>query len=159
MSAAQGQGEGTPVNAERDCAWIAARIPHQGRMCLLDAVTDWSADHIVCHALSHTDPAHPLRAAGRLGASNGIEYAAQAMAVHGALVAGADAAPRQGYLTSVRSVTLHAERLDDLPGPLSVRAERLSGDANHVLYRFTLHHGERCLLEGRAAVVLDADQL
>ena len=81
------------------------------------------------------------------------------MAVHGALVAGADAAPRQGYLTSVRSVTLHAERLDDLPGPLSVRAERLSGDANHVLYRFTLHHGERCLLEGRAAVVLDADLL
>ncbi len=138
---------------------IAARIPHQGRMCLLDAVTDWSADHIVCNALSHTDPAHPLRAAGRLGAANGIEYAAQAMAVHGALVAGTDAAPRQGYLASVRSVTLHAERLDALPGPLSVRAERLSGDANNVLYRFAVHHGERCLLEGRAAVVLDADRL
>ena len=138
---------------------IAARIPHQGSMCLLDAVTEWSADHIVCRALSHTDPANPLRAAGRLGAANGIEYAAQAMAVHGALVAGTDAAPRQGYLTSVRSVTLHAERLDDLPGPLSVRAERVSGDANNVLYRFTLHHGERCLLEGRAAVVLDADLL
>ncbi|MFW2356468.1 hydroxymyristoyl-ACP dehydratase [Hydrogenophaga sp.] len=147
------------MNVELDHAWIAARIPHQGSMCLLDAVADWSADHIVCHSLSHTDPAHPLRAAGRLGAANGIEYAAQAMAVHGALVAGTDAAPRQGYLTSVRSVTLHAERLDDLPGPLSVRAERLSGDTNHVLYRFTLHHGEHCLLEGRAAVVLDADLL
>jgi predicted hotdog family 3-hydroxylacyl-ACP dehydratase len=138
---------------------IAARIPHQGSMCLLEAVTGWSAEHIVCSALSHTDPNNPLRAASRLGAANGIEYAAQAMAVHGALVAGAHAAPRQGYLTSVRSVTLHVGRLDDLPGPLSVRAERVSGDANHVLYRFTLHHGERCLLEGRAAVVLDADQL
>jgi predicted hotdog family 3-hydroxylacyl-ACP dehydratase len=147
------------MNPALDRAWIAARIPHQGSMCLLDAVTDWSADHIVCRALSHTDPANPLRAAGRLGAANGIEYAAQAMAVHGALVAGADAAPRQGYLTSVRSVSLLVERLDDLPGPLGVRAERVSGDANHVLYRFTLHHGERCLLEGRAAVVLDADQL
>ena len=138
---------------------IAARIPHQGTMCLLDVVTEWSADHIVCRAVGHTDPAHPLRAAGRLGAANGIEYAAQAMAVHGALVAGAHAAPRQGYLTSVRSVTLHAERLDDLQGPLSVRAERVSSDVNNVLYRFTLHHGERCLLEGRAAVVLDADLL
>jgi predicted hotdog family 3-hydroxylacyl-ACP dehydratase len=139
--------------------WIAAHIPHQGDMCLLDAVSEWSADHIECRATGHTDPAHPLRAAGRLGAASGIEYAAQAMAVHGALVAGAEDAPRQGYLTSVRGVGLHVERLDDLEGPLCVRAERLSGDSNQVLYRFSLHHGERCLLEGRAAVVLDAEQL
>jgi predicted hotdog family 3-hydroxylacyl-ACP dehydratase len=142
-----------------DKAWIAARIPHQGDMCLLDAVDGWSPDHIVCHATSHTNPAHPLRAAGRLGAANGIEYAAQAMAVHGALVADANTAPRQGYLTSVRSVTLHADRLDGLDGPLDVRAERLSGDANNVLYRFTVHHSGRCLLEGRASVVLDAQAL
>ena len=145
--------------ADLNHEWIAARIPHQGDMCLLDAVTDWSAEHIVCRAVGHTDPAHPLRAAGRLGAANGIEYAAQAMAVHGALVASADGAPRQGYLTSVRSVTLHVERLDDLAGALEVHAERLSGDANNVLYRFTVSHGGRCLLEGRAAVVLDADSL
>ena len=142
-----------------DKTWIAARIPHQGDMCLLDTVNDWSPDHIVCSATGHTDPAHPLRAAGRLGAANGIEYAAQAMAVHGALVADANSRPRQGYLTSVRSVSLHADRLDDCDGPLSVRAERLSGDANNVLYRFTVHHGEVCLLEGRAAVVLDAEAL
>ncbi len=142
-----------------DRDWIAARIPHQGSMCLLDVVTDWSDAHIVCRATGHTDPAHPLRAAGRLGAASGIEYAAQAMAVHGALVAGADAAPRQGYLTSVRGATLHAERLDDLTGPLDVRAERLSGDAHNVLYGFSVHHAGRCLLEGRAAVVLDADSL
>jgi len=146
-----------PAVFNRDA--IAARIPHQGSMCLLDAVTEWSAEHIVCSALSHTDPTNPLRAASRLGAANGIEYAAQAMAVHGALVAGNHAAPRLGYLTSVRSVTLHVERLDDLPDPLSVRAERVSSDANNVLYRFTLHQGERCLVEGRAAVVLDADLL
>jgi len=138
---------------------IAARIPHQGNMCLLDEVSGWSAEHIDCLATSHTDPAHPLRAAGRLGAASGIEYAAQAMAVHGALAAGSDAAPRQGYLTSVRGVSLHVERLDDIEGPLRVRAERISGDVNQVLYRFSLHQGERCLLEGRAAVVLDAEQL
>ena len=139
-----------------DRAWIAAHIPHQGNMCLLDAVLDWSENAISCRAVSHTDPANPLRAEGRLGAANGIEYAAQAMAIHGALLAGQDDAPRQGYLTSVRSVTLHAGRLDDLSGPLDVQAERLSGDSNNILYQFSVGQAGRCLLAGRAAVVLDA---
>ena len=142
-----------------DRAWIAAHIPHQGDMCLLDAVTEWSADAIACTATSHADPANPLRAAGRLGAANGIEYAAQAMQNHGALLAGTDGQPRQGYLTSVRGVTLHAARLDDMAGELIVRAERLSGDTNNILYQFSVSHADRCLLEGRAAVVLDASSL
>lgn len=126
-------------------------------MCLLDAVVDWSETAISCVTGSHADPANPLRADGRLGAASGIEYAAQAMAVHGALLAGSERVPRRGYLASVRGVTLHADRLDDLPGELAIRAERLSGDANNVLYRFSVSHAGRCLLEGRAAVVLDAD--
>lgn len=142
-----------------DRRWIAARIPHHGDMCLLDAVVDWSAADITCRASSHADPANPLRAEGRLGAASGIEYAAQAMAVHGALLAGASDRPRHGYLTSLRGVTLHVARLDDLPGELSVRAERLSSDGRHVLYRFVISHAGRCLVEGRAAVVLDAEAI
>ena len=139
-----------------DHSAIAARIPHQGTMCLLDAVIDWSATAISCRAVSHTDPRNPLRAAGRLGAAAGIEYAAQAMAVHGALIASPGERPLQGYLASVRGVQLHGARLDDLPGELGVEAERLSGDANNILYRFSVSHGGRCLIEGRAAVILDA---
>ena len=139
-----------------DHAAIAARIPHQGSMCLLDAVIDWSATAISCRAISHTDPHNPLRAEGRLGAAAGIEYAAQAMAVHGALLADPGEGPRQGYLASVRGVRLHVARLDDLPGELGVEAERLSGDANNILYRFSVSHAGRSLLEGRAAVILDA---
>lgn len=142
-----------------DRIWIAAHIPHQGDMCLLDTVSEWSENTIACRARSHTDPSNPLRAEGRLGAANGIEYAAQAMAIHGALLAKVDDQPRQGYLTSVRSVSLHVARLDDLPGDLVVQAERLSGDANNILYQFSLSHAGRCLLEGRAAVVLDATAL
>lgn len=142
-----------------DRRWIAARIPHHGDMCLLDAVVDWSAADITCRASSHTDPANPLRAEGRLGAASGIEYAAQAMAVHGALLAGASDRSRHGYLTSLRGVTLHVAQLDDLPGELSVRAERLSGDGRHGLYRFVISHAGRCLVEGRAAVVLDAEAI
>lgn len=138
-------------------AAIAARIPHQGAMCLLEAVNDWSPAGIRCTAVSHRQPDNPLRAEGRLGAACGIEYAAQAMALHGALLAEAAGRPRQGFLASVRGVELAAERLDDASGDLDIRAERLSGDGNNVLYEFSVRDGERLLLSGRAAVILDAE--
>lgn len=136
---------------------IAARIPHQGRMCLLDCVTAWSAEAIVCTAASHRLADNPLRADGRLGAACGIEYAAQAMAVHGALLAVAGDAPRRGFLASVRGVEFLADRLDHVAGDLDVRAERLSGDGNNILYQFSVAGDGRLLLSGRAAVILDAE--
>lgn len=139
-----------------DHAAIAERIPHQGSMCLLAAVVSWDASRIHCRADSHRDPHNPLRAEGRLGAACGIEYAAQAMAVHGALLAPAGAGPRPGYLASVRGTELLVERLDDLPGRLDIVAERLSGDANNILYQFRVEHAGQSLLTGRAAVLLAA---
>ena len=139
-----------------DRAWIAARIPHSGAMCLLDEVTAWDDGRICCTATSHRNPDNPLRSNGRLAAVCGIEYAAQAMAVHGALIAQTQERPRAGFLASVRGVEAPVERLDAFDGPLSVEAERVGGDGNNVLYRFTLRCGERVLLTGRAAVMLDA---
>lgn len=135
---------------------IAARIPHQGSMCLLDAVLAWDSGQIHCRASSHRQPDNPLRAAARLGAACGIEYAAQAMAVHGALLAPAGAPPRPGYLASVRSVQLAVDRLDDLPQDLDIVAERLSGDEHNILYHFRVEHAGDLLLSGRAAVMLVA---
>lgn len=140
---------------------IASRIPHQGGMCLLGSVTAWDADRIRCEADSHRAQSHPLRAHGRLGAACGVEYAAQAMAVHGALVAeealagGGAAAPKIGYLASIRGLTLYVGRLDDLDGVLTIDAERLSGDDKTLLYGFSLHAGPALLMSGRAVVVLD----
>jgi predicted hotdog family 3-hydroxylacyl-ACP dehydratase len=142
-----------------NAADIAQRIPHQGRMCLLDRVAQWDDSRIVCTASSHRALDNPLRANDRLGAACGVEYAAQAMAVHGALLAQADAAPRVGYLASVRAVELCVPRLDDLAGDLHITAERITGDANNILYRFTVAADGQTLLTGRAAVVLDATLL
>lgn len=143
-----------------DRDWIAAHIPHQGAMCLLDAVVEWSPERIRCAASSHRHPDNPLRADNRLGAACGIEYAAQAMAVHGALIAGgAHEEPRQGFLASARGVELNVERLDDVEADLDIEAERLSGDGNTVLYRFEVRADGRRLLSGRAAVILDAEAL
>ena len=143
-----------------DHGWIARRIPHQGCMCLLDRVLAWDDAMIRCSANSHRDRNHPLRAHGRLSAACGIEYAAQAMAVHGALRT-ADgpeanaAAPRMGMLTSVRGVELRVARLDDIDADLLIEARRVSGDLHAIAYEFTLCAGERELLAGRATVILD----
>jgi predicted hotdog family 3-hydroxylacyl-ACP dehydratase len=143
-----------PATLDRD--GIAARIPHHGSMCLLAAVDGWDADAIRCRATSHRDAGNPLRDDAGLPATAAIEYAAQAMAVHGALVAAGDGAPRAGYLASVRSVELAVARLDDLADELEIRAERLSGNDAQILYGFTVSCAGRRLASGRAAVILDA---
>jgi predicted hotdog family 3-hydroxylacyl-ACP dehydratase len=143
-----------------DRAWIASRIPHQGTMCLLDGVKSWDGEGIQCVASSHRAPENPLRAHARLGAACGIEYAAQAMAVHGALLAPADTgAPRAGFLVSVRGVQVNVARLDDIAEDLLVQARLIMNSENNMLYQFNVSAAGRLLLEGRAAIVTDADAL
>lgn len=136
-----------------DKARIAALIPHAGVMSLLDSVDHWNAGSILCAATSHRYPDNPLRRAGRLGVLCGVEYAAQAMALHGALTAG-DAPALAGYLASLREVSCHIDRLDLLPHTLFVEATRLMGDSRRAIYHFKLRHDDRVLLQGRAAVAL-----
>jgi predicted hotdog family 3-hydroxylacyl-ACP dehydratase len=135
---------------------IARRIPHQGAMCLLADASHWDENGIVCRADSHRAPNNPLRHEGRLGAACAIEYAAQAMALHGALCVGRDAPPRAGFLTSLRDVRLSVTALDDLADDLDVHVEKLMGDDNNVMYRFTVTAGALAVARGRAAVRLDA---
>jgi len=146
-----------------DRAGIAALIPHQGAMCLLARLDAWSEQQIRCAATNHRDAAHPLRTRRGLLATAAIEYAAQAMALHGALVGRAHGTPpAPGYLASARGVHCSVLRLDDLPAPsdapdeLRIEATRQAGDARQILYAFTLHHGGQQLAAGRAAVVLNA---
>jgi len=152
---------------------VAALIPHAGSMVLLDGVVEWDEARIVCHSTMHRDRANPLSVAGQLSSVCGIEFAAQAMAVHGALLMrrdrrmddeadenadedaiGSQSKPRAGFLASVRSVDLHVTRLDDVRSVLTIEAVREAGDGDHVLYRFDLRAGNASLVSGRAAVVL-----
>jgi predicted hotdog family 3-hydroxylacyl-ACP dehydratase len=152
-----------------DRQWIEQHIPHKGRMCLLDEVLAWDAVRIRCRSATHRSADNPLRLHGRLGAACGIEYAAQAMAVHGALIAASaplastvatsvrgSIGSSVGYLASVRNVTLRVERLDDLEADLIAAAERVTGDGRTVLYEFSVTSGRQLLLSGRASIVFDA---
>lgn len=145
------------MNRVIDRTWIKAHIPHQGSMCLLDRVESWDETKIVCRAASHLSSENPLRYKDRLGIANGVEYAAQALAVHSALLSDDTPTPAAGYLASLRNVSWHTHYLDEVSTNLIVRAERLSVFNLMVLYSFSLHDTEeRLLLSGRASVLLDA---
>lgn len=134
---------------------ILAMIPHQGAMCLWDAVTDWDDARIRLRSTGHRDPAHPLRSDDRLRALHLCEYGAQAMAVHGGLRgAAAGGAPKVGFLVALRDVRLHVARIDDLPSDLEGEAELLADSPVSQQYAFRLLHAGALLAEGRAAVML-----
>ena len=132
---------------------IAALIPHADSMCLLERVDSWNEGDIVCIATSHRDPSNPLRRGDALPAISGLEYAAQAMAAHGALCRGEQDKPMLGFLTSVRDLRVAAESLEGL-SDLTIRASLLAGDELRVLYQFTVSAGAEVVLAGRATVLL-----
>lgn len=130
-------------------------IPHAGTMCLLDEVVDWGPKRLHARSVSHRRADNPLRADGVLHAVNLCEYAAQAMAVHGALrerETGGTARP--GYLVALREVVLHVERIDDLSGTLQIHVECLLAMAGSLQYAFRVEHHGTLLASGRAAVML-----
>jgi predicted hotdog family 3-hydroxylacyl-ACP dehydratase len=136
-------------------AGIMAMIPHQGQSCLLDSLLMWDESQIICAADNHLDPAHPLHHAGRLHTVCGAEYGMQAAALHGALQAGTGRS-RGGLLMSIRGMSWRTQRLDD-PAHGSLRIESVvegRGSAGHsYAFRLLSQTGD-CLVEGRAAVVL-----
>jgi predicted hotdog family 3-hydroxylacyl-ACP dehydratase len=139
----------------RDATGWRDLLPHQGAMCLLDEVVGWDDEAIHARSASHRAAGNPLRSDGRLRAVHLCEYGAQAMAVHGGLVAraaGTRADP--GLLVSLRAVELHRARIDDLPGDIDVHASRLLGGDGSWQYAFRIEHAGALLASGRAAVVV-----
>jgi predicted hotdog family 3-hydroxylacyl-ACP dehydratase len=129
-------------------------IPHRDAMALLDTIVEFGDTTIHAIAVSHRDPHNPLRSDGVLRAVNLCEYGAQAMAIHGGLLAqrdGSVAAP--GFLVSLRAIELHVARIDDLPHDLHVYATQLHGDSTGWQYEFRIAHDGALLAAGRAAVM------
>jgi predicted hotdog family 3-hydroxylacyl-ACP dehydratase len=134
---------------------VAALVPHQGGMCLLERVIEWDEQRVVLESITHRSATNPLRRDGRLSAVHLCEYGAQAMAVHGALkakAAGGRAAP--GMLVSLRGVRFARDYVDDLPGALTIEATCLQASEASLQYSFRVSHAGATLAEGRAAVVL-----
>jgi len=132
---------------------LCGLIPHAESMCLLDSVLEWDAGEIRCSATSHTDPGNPLRNNGRLASVHLLEYGAQAMAVHGGLLA-REAGTRvlPGYLAALRSVVLQEEFIDHIPTPLLIHAQMIATLTDSFMYRFTISTESTALASARATV-------
>jgi len=142
------------VSLGRDA--IARLVPHQGAMCLLEEILAWDETDITCRASSHRDPGNPLRSAQRLPVIMGVEYAAQAVAVHGSLTSNSES--KKGYLAGLRDIVCAVEALDRESDDLVVRATRVAAESGRLLYDFRIDAGSRELLRGRLSVVLIDDQ-
>lgn len=113
-------------------------VPHDGAMRLLARVLRVEEASIVCEADSHLSGDNPLRSHGRLPITAGIEYAAQAAAIHASLT-GDEAEPgRGGSLAVLSNIAWRVDRLDDLDGPLRVRATRIARTGAALQYEFAL---------------------
>lgn len=131
---------------------IAELIPHAGSMVLLDEVLAFDPEAILCRAALNPADNHPLSRDGRLPATALAEYGAQAMAVHGGLLAEPGSPPRPGRLVALGRLELAVADLDQ-PAQLLVRATRLGGDEAGQLYDFDIEAEGRQLASGRATVM------
>src|SRR5580658_2112697 len=136
---------------------IYARIPHSGAMRLLDAVLSWDDQSIVCSASSHVDPANPLRDNGVCSSVHAVEYAAQAMAVPGSLLAPDDRNARLElvYVATFRGVEIHPGALDERENAISnIVAKRVASLPNGWNYEFSVASEEVVLARGKTVVVV-----
>lgn len=132
-------------------------LPHSGLMCLIETVESYDDREIMCSTKSHLETGNPLRSANSLSAVCGVEYAAQAMALHAALVSAKSAPPRLGFLAGLRNVAISTPRLDLAGTTLRIRASKLIADNDRSIYEFWLHLDDQPALAGRAAVIMTND--
>ena len=144
---------------------IERRLPHAGTMSLLHEIIQADETSLTAQAVSHRDADNPLRINGRIAMVNGIEYAAQAMAVHGSLVLEkkqeenkAELKSSQGYIATVRNIELNApyfpEADSSSSAALLIKVKQLMSDQNGFTYQFDIHCRQQLLISGRITVFL-----
>ena len=133
---------------------LCSLIPHSFDMCLLDHVESWDQDNIVCRSRSHLLETNPLRREQSLSSVHLLEYAAQAMAVHGGLHDREKGLQMtEGYLAALRDIKINLCELDNLQSDLRIEANRILSQGGNMIYNFTVSTADTELVSGRATVV------
>lgn len=125
---------------------IEQLLPHKGAMCFLNAVTDWDDEHICCSA-AVPNPEHPLMRSDKVSAVVAVEYAAQATALHGALL-DATTSPQAGMLATLRDVELHCVWFPVNKNSLTIHAKLLSRAAGGCSYSFKVDSAYQPIASG-----------
>jgi len=130
-------------------------LPHGNEMCLLSSVEHWDASSITCLTSTHRDQNNPLRRQGLLGMISGLEYAAQAMAVHVGLTTDiSEHNSSLGYLGAVRDLQVCSRTFQQFPEELTIHASLLLGQRMSFIYTFSMKANEAILLQGRASIFI-----
>ncbi len=133
---------------------IGALLPHAGTARMIERVLRWNREEIVASTTRHRAPDNPLRKDARLAAVHLAEFGAQAMAIHGGLLASIDGGtPRAALLVSVRDLVLRRDYLEQLPGALEITARVLLAGASGFQYSFEARHEGELIASGRVAAI------
>ena len=133
---------------------LCSLIPHSFDMCLLDRIESWNDDDIVCYSRSHLSATNPLYRGQVLSSIHLLEYAAQAMAVHGGLQNREQGIKMtEGYLAALRDVNINFCDLNNINDELYVKAKKILSQEGNMIYSFTVSSNKTELASGRATVV------
>lgn len=129
-------------------------VPHAGRMILIDRVVSWDERSLHATCQSHLSLENPLRREGRLSVVHALEYGAQAMAVHGGLLAEEAGEPiAGGFLAGARNLRFLRPRLDDLAGELDVEVNMQHVEEGSLVYNFRASASGQTVAEGMVIVM------
>ena len=144
-----------PINYPIDQQAIGKILPHAGSMILLEQITSASADTLYASTQSHLDKSNPLLLNKQLNSINGIEYAAQAMAIHAHLIADTtQKQPQSGYLATVRNTTIDHPYLSQSKSELIIKVIRIMADQKGFSYNFQIYDNEQSYISGRITIIL-----
>jgi predicted hotdog family 3-hydroxylacyl-ACP dehydratase len=133
---------------------LGALLSHAGTARMIERVVRWDAGGIVAATTRHRAADNPLRRDGRLAAVHLVEFAAQAVAIHGGLRNAADGKPPQpGLLVSVRDVQTTRDHIEDLPEEIEIEARALMINDASWQYAFNVIHAGAIIASGRVAAM------
>jgi predicted hotdog family 3-hydroxylacyl-ACP dehydratase len=127
---------------------IAALIPHGNSMCMLDEVVHYDRDHILCKSLHFARYENPLFETTPTNSLLLIEYAAQAAAVHSALLQSSLGKARPAFIGAVKQVEL-LKSVSDNATPIEVLARCLLNEDKGAIYEISVSQHGDVLISGR----------
>ncbi len=141
-------------------AQICQLLPHSGTMCLLDEIVSWDKEQLVVKTMSHTELDNPLFYEDSLNSIHGIEYAAQTMALHSALLAQKETKQKEsrGYLASVKNIQISEEYLFQAQSnnltPLFIYVSILMAGSQGFTYQFEILKDDKVFISGKITIFL-----
>jgi len=129
------------------------RMPHRGRMRLIEEILSVDAGRIACRARDHRAEDYPLRLGGRLMTVALVELGAQAAAAHASLHAAGSA--HTGLLLALNNLAIHQPECGNVTGPFGIEAELVEALGAAARYRFRVEGDGETLLEGEATLRIE----